>query len=116
MLSHLFSCGIGSAACKAIVEDCPHRCRVHPLLEQKKVAHCSHRVGDQGDEMGMTPAGLRLARGGFPQRGKAPDKGELRSWGNSHLWLQLHESINKAQLGCQEQLLECKRLVEQISW
>lgn len=117
MLGHLLSCGTGTAACEAIAEDCPHRCRLRPLLGVKKrlssAATESWRAGRcEGDETRRAEVGT-----GTPSaEGKGTLGGELRSWGSSHLWLWLHESINKARLGWREWLLERKRLTEQISW
>lgn len=92
MLGHLFSFGTGTAACEAIVEDCPHHCRLRPLLGAKKGCPLlPQRVGEQGDVEGMRPVGLSLAQALPQQGGKGTLWGELRSWGSSHLWL--HESI-----------------------
>lgn len=59
-------CGTGTAARQAIVEDCPHRVRLHPLLGDKKRLFCvATRVGEQGGVEGMRPMGLSLAQA-FP--------------------------------------------------
>lgn len=54
MLGHLFSCGTGTAARQAIVEDCPHLVRLCPLLGAKKKAvlccHKSWRAGRRGGD------------------------------------------------------------------
>lgn len=115
MLGHLFSCGTGTAACEAVVEDCSHCCRLRPLLGAKKkrlssAATESWRAGRCGGD--KTPEFYSSLGRGI----KGTLWGELSSWGSSHLWLRLHESRNKARLGCWERLLECKQLTEQISW